>query len=142
MAKKIEINELYEGLLSQDRAKLARAITLIESKNPQHQMLAQKLLSKILPHTGKALRIGITGVPGAGKSTTNEALGIKLIKLGYKIAGLAVDPSSARSGGSILGDKTRMEQLSSNDNAFIRPSPSSGTLGGVAQKNPRNHANL
>ncbi len=134
MSQTIDIKSLYHGIINQDRAKLARAITLIESKNLKHQIHAQQLLSKALPHTGKALRIGITGVPGAGKSTLIENFGLNLIKQGHKVAILAVDPSSSISGGSLLGDKTRMEQLAAENNAFIRPSPSSGTLGGVAQK--------
>lgn len=113
---------------------LARAITLIESSHPDHQRQAQDLLLALLPHTGKAQRIGITGVPGVGKSTTIESLGLYLTKIGKRVAVLAVDPSSSRSGGSILGDKTRMQNLSVDPNAFIRPSPTSGTLGGVTKK--------
>jgi LAO/AO transport system kinase len=113
---------------------LARAITLIESKRTDHQAQARALLTALMPHTGKSQRIGITGVPGVGKSTTIEAFGELMIARGHRVAVLAVDPSSSRSGGSILGDKTRMSRLSTNPAAFIRPSPSSGTLGGVARK--------
>lgn len=117
-----------------DRASLARAITLIESTRPDHQKEAQALLTELLPKTGNSIRIGITGAPGVGKSTFIEALGLHVIGKGHKVAVLAIDPSSARTGGSILGDKTRMSQLSQNENAYIRPSPSSGTLGGVARR--------
>lgn len=116
------------------RRALAKSITLIESTNPQHQEQAQALLNRILPNTGKAKRIGISGTPGVGKSTFIEAFGLHLIAQGFRVAVLAVDPSSPLRGGSILGDKTRMERLSRAENAFIRPSPSSGALGGVAQK--------
>lgn len=117
-----------------DRLSLARAITLVESKRADHREEAQKLLEQILPFTGKSIRIGITGIPGVGKSTFIEAFGLHLIKQGKKVAVLAVDPSSPVAGGSILGDKTRMEELSRQENAFIRPSPSEGSLGGVAHK--------
>lgn len=130
----VNIAELAEGILAGDRGKLARAITLIESNAEHHFQAAQKLLHELLPHSGKAIRIGITGVPGAGKSTFIEAFGTFLCNLGLKVAVLAVDPSSSISGGSILGDKTRMEQLSRNPKAFIRPSPSAGKLGGVHRK--------
>ena len=116
------------------RANLGRAITLIESRRADHQAQARALLSEIMPRTGKAQRIGITGVPGAGKSTTIEALGCNLTAAGHRVAVLAVDPSSSRNGGSILGDKTRMERLAVDPAAYIRPSPSGGTLGGVARK--------
>jgi len=125
---------VIEALLSGNRAALAKAITLVESRRADHQAEARALLTALMPHTGKADRVGITGVPGVGKSTTIEALGLHLTRQGRKVAVLAVDPTSSRSGGSILGDKTRMAQLSVDANAFIRPSPSSGTLGGVARK--------
>ncbi len=113
---------------------LARAITLVESTKIDHQRLAQQVLQLVLPNTGDAIRLGITGVPGAGKSTTIDQLGLNLIDAGHKVAVLAVDPTSKRSGGSILGDKTRMNRLSQHRSAFIRPSPTSGTLGGVTKK--------
>lgn len=121
------------GVLAGDRAMLGRTITVIESRSPRHRQLAQDILHRLLPHTGRAHRIGITGVPGAGKSTFIEAFGGHLIRHGLKVAVLAVDPSSPVSGGSILGDKTRMAELSQEPNAFIRPSPSGGTLGGVTR---------
>jgi LAO/AO transport system kinase len=130
----IDIENLAERLRAGDRAALARAITLVESRKPEHQALARLLVQNLLPFTGKALRVGITGVPGVGKSTTIDTLGSNLVAAGHKIAVLAVDPSSSRTGGSILGDKTRMARLAAERNAFIRPSPSSGTLGGVAAK--------
>jgi LAO/AO transport system kinase len=123
-----------DHLLAGNRAALARAITLAESKRPDHRAAARDLLDAALPHTGKAVRVGITGVPGVGKSTTIDALGANLTAQGHKVAVLAVDPSSTRTGGSILGDKTRMARLAADPNAYIRPSPSSGTLGGVAAK--------
>ncbi|EQC46795.1 methylmalonyl Co-A mutase-associated GTPase MeaB [Bacteriovorax sp. Seq25_V] len=113
---------------------LSKAITLSESKKPEHQKQAQALIEELLPHTGNTIRIGISGTPGVGKSTFIESLGLHLTSLGKKVAVLAIDPSSPVSGGSILGDKTRMERLSQEPNAYIRPSPTSGTLGGVAQK--------
>jgi LAO/AO transport system kinase len=128
------IVELVDGVLSGNRGKLARAITLVESNAEQHFHKAQELLQKLLAHSGKAIRIGITGVPGAGKSTFIEAFGTYLCDLGLRVAVLAIDPSSSLSGGSILGDKTRMEQLSRNPRAFIRPSPTAGKLGGVHRK--------
>jgi len=124
---------LEGGLLAQRRA-IAKAITLLESTRADHRAQADALLTALLPHTGKAFRLGISGVPGVGKSTFIEALGLYLISQGHRVAVLAVDPSSSVSGGSILGDKTRMEHLSVNERAYIRPSPSSGTLGGVAEK--------
>jgi LAO/AO transport system kinase len=125
---------LIDGVLAGQRRSLAKAITLIESTRGDHQQRAQQVLTALLPSTGKAIRVGISGVPGAGKSTFIEALGVWLIERGHKLAVLAVDPSSSVSGGSILGDKTRMEQLCQREEAFIRPSPSSGSLGGVAEK--------
>jgi LAO/AO transport system kinase len=121
------------AVLDGSRAGIARAITLVESTRPDHRQLAQELLSELLPHTGKANRVGITGVPGVGKSTFIDAFGTMLTGLGHRVAVLAVDPSSSRTGGSILGDKTRMQHLATDPAAFVRPSPSSGTLGGVAR---------
>jgi len=126
--------DLADGVRAGSRRALAKAITLIESVRPDHQVRAAALLDHLLPHTGKSVRLGITGVPGVGKSTFIEALGLDLIAQGKRVAVLAVDPSSSVTGGSILGDKTRMEQLSMREEAFIRPSPSSGSLGGVAEK--------
>ena len=126
--------EFAQGILAGNRTILSKAITLIESSLPLHHQIAQEVISMCLPHAGKSVRIGITGVPGVGKSTFIEALGIQLTNSGHKLAVLAIDPSSTRSKGSILGDKTRMEALSVDPNAFIRPSPSSGSLGGVARK--------
>jgi LAO/AO transport system kinase len=126
--------DLARGIRAGDRATLARAITLIESKRADHRADAHRLVQDILPLAGKAVRLGMTGAPGAGKSTTIDALGSYLTERGHKVAVLAVDPSSSRSGGSILGDKTRMARLAVDANAFIRPSPASGTLGGVAAK--------
>lgn len=128
------VEDLAAGVLAGNRAKLSQAITLAESRRPADQSLAQELIAKILPQTGGARRIGLTGVPGAGKSTTIEALGAWLVEQGHKVAVLTIDPSSARSGGSILGDKTRMQNLSMLEDAYIRPSPSSGVLGGVARR--------
>jgi LAO/AO transport system kinase len=130
----LEINDYVKGVLENDRTILARTITLIESNSPAHNDTAQKVLKEILPRTGNSLRIGITGFPGAGKSSLIETLGLYLINRGHKVAVLAIDPSSTVTKGSILGDKTRMEKLSREKNCFIRPSPSSGTLGGVARK--------
>jgi LAO/AO transport system kinase len=129
-----EDRELVDGVIAGQRRALAKTITLIESTRHDHQERAAALLDALLPHTGKSLRIGLTGVPGVGKSTFIETFGLHLIAQGLKVAVLAIDPSSTRSGGSILGDKTRMERLSQQEAAFIRPSPSSGTLGGVAEK--------
>ncbi len=125
---------LAQGILAGDRAVVARAITLIESRRSEHQAAARQLVQTLLPQTGKAVRVGITGVPGVGKSTTIDALGSLLTSRGHKVAVLAVDPSSARTGGSILADKTRMARLANDPNAFVRPSPAGGTLGGVAAK--------
>ena len=127
-------SDLAAAIRAGDRATLARAITLIESKRADHRKAAHLLVQDLLPATGKAVRLGITGAPGAGKSTTIDALGTFLTGEGHKVAVLAVDPSSTRTGGSILGDKTRMARLAMDPNAFVRPSPTSGTLGGVAAK--------
>ena len=129
-----EPSSLAAGIRAGNRAQLARAITLIESKRADHRAQAHRLVQELLPATGKAVRLGITGAPGAGKSTTIDALGTYLTSKSHKVAVLAVDPSSSRTGGSILGDKTRMPRLAGDANAFIRPSPASGTLGGVAAK--------
>src|SRR5262245_51219557 len=128
------VNTLADAVRGGDRRALARAITLVESTKPAHQDEAQALLAELLPHTGKATRIGISGSPGVGKSTFIEAFGLYLVTEGHRVAVLAVDPSSPRSGGSILGDKTRMEELARNSSAYIRPSPTAGTLGGVARR--------
>lgn len=132
--KKLSVDDYVEGILSGNRVILSRAVTLIESINPAHQELAQEIILRCLPHAGNSVRIGITGVPGAGKSTFIEALGKHITNNDGKLAVLAIDPSSERTKGSILGDKTRMEELASDDNAYIRPSPSAGSLGGVARK--------
>jgi len=129
----VTLPSLAEALVRGDRRALAKAITLTESTRADHRAEADALLDALMPSTGRSLRLGISGVPGVGKSTFIEALGLHLIGLGHKVAVLAVDPSSTLSGGSILGDKTRMERLSVNDQAFIRPSPTSGALGGVAE---------
>jgi LAO/AO transport system kinase len=126
----LDVDKLVRG----DRATLARAITLIESKHPADRAAARRLIEAVLPRTGRAIRVGVTGVPGVGKSTLIDTLGSNLTADGLKVAVLAVDPSSTRTGGAILADKTRMARLAADDNAFIRPSPSSGTLGGVAAK--------
>src|SRR6056297_1214472 len=131
---KMKPDEYLEGILNDNRRILGQAITLIESSRPEDAELARTIIEKCLPYSGKSLRIGITGVPGVGKSTFIEALGNKILKSERKLAVLAVDPTSERTGGSILGDKTRMEKLSANENAFIRPSPSGDSLGGVARK--------
>lgn len=130
----LSVDDYVAGIRSGDRSMLARAITLVESTKPEHRLLAGAVLQELLPATGSALRLGITGVPGVGKSTTIDQLGINLIEAGHKVAVLAVDPTSKRTGGSILGDKTRMTRLAQSPAAFIRPSPTSGTLGGVARK--------
>src|SRR5258705_13513906 len=129
-----DLANLARGVRAGERGVLARRITLIESRRADHQAAARRLVQDLLPATGTAVRVGITGVPGVGKSTTIDALGTFLTDKGHKVAVLAVDPSSARSGGSILADKTRMARLGGDPNAFVRPSPSSGTLGGVAAK--------
>src|SRR5580693_954711 len=129
-----DVAKLAEGIRAGERSVLARAITLIESKRADHQRAARRLVQELLPHTGQAIRVGITGMPGVGKSTTIDALGLYLTNQGHRVAVLTVDPSSSRSGGSILGDKTRMPRLAADPKAYIRPSPASGTLGGVAAK--------
>ncbi|SMO66123.1 methylmalonyl-CoA mutase metallochaperone MeaB [Saccharicrinis carchari] len=128
------IDAFFEGIRKGDITLLSQAVTLVESSLPEHQRIAQQIIERCLPYSGKSIRLGITGVPGAGKSTTIEALGMHIIRQGGKLAVLAIDPSSERSKGSILGDKTRMEELSAEKNAYIRPSPSAGSLGGVARK--------
>ncbi|MGY1594164.1 methylmalonyl Co-A mutase-associated GTPase MeaB [Geodermatophilus sp. SYSU D00708] len=132
-ARAVDVPALVEGVLAGNRRAVARAITLVESQRADHRDSAQELLVELLPHTGSARRVGISGVPGVGKSTFIDSLGVTLTAAGSRVAVLAVDPSSARSGGSILGDKTRMARLSVDPAAFIRPSPTSGTLGGVAE---------
>lgn len=127
------VKALAEAVRSGDRTQLSRAITLLESTRPDQRERAQQLLLELLPSSGQSLHVGITGVPGSGKSTTIEALGMLLIEQGHRVAVLAVDPSSTRSGGSILGDKTRMARLAVHPDAYVRPSPTSGTLGGVAK---------
>src|SRR6202453_2410531 len=122
-----------DAVLAGSRPAIARAITLVESSRADHRALAQHVLTRLLPHAGQARRIGVTGVPGVGKSTFIDRLGGQLLDQGHRVAVLAVDPSSSRSGGSILGDKTRMTRLSTDPNSFVRPSPTSGTLGGVAR---------
>ena len=131
--KQTSLNEYVKGILSGNVSLLSGAITLIESNNQKHRELAEQIIEKCLPHSGKSIRIGITGVPGVGKSTFIESFGTFLTSQDKKVAVLAIDPSSQKSGGSILGDKTRMEDLSTNKNAFVRPSPSKGSLGGVAR---------
>ena len=133
MPRAVDVGEYAKGVLAGNRGTLARAITLIESTRADHRTAAQELLVELLPHAGGAHRVGITGVPGVGKSTFIDALGTKLTAAGHRVAVLAVDPSSTRTGGSILGDKTRMSRLAVHPDAYIRPSPTSGTLGGVAK---------
>ncbi|WNV90679.1 methylmalonyl Co-A mutase-associated GTPase MeaB [Umezawaea sp. Da 62-37] len=133
MPRPVDVGEYAKGVLAGNRGTLARAITLVESTRADHRALAQELLVELLPHAGGAHRVGVTGVPGVGKSTFIDALGTKLTGEGHRVAVLAVDPSSTRTGGSILGDKTRMARLAVDPAAYIRPSPTSGTLGGVAQ---------
>ena len=132
--KTLTPDEYVEGIVQGNRTVLSQAITMVESSLPEHERLAQEIVERCIPRSGKSIRIGITGVPGSGKSTFVEALGGYLTAKGHHLAVLAIDPSSERSKGSILGDKTRMEELSADKNAFIRPSPSSGSLGGVARK--------
>ncbi|PLX23383.1 MAG: methylmalonyl Co-A mutase-associated GTPase MeaB [Salinivirgaceae bacterium] len=132
--KELTLDEYYDGIVNGNRSILSRAITLVESALPSHQEMAQQIIEKCIPLSGNSMRIGITGVPGVGKSTFIESLGSEITSRGHKLAVLAIDPSSERSKGSILVDKTRMETLSSNPDAFIRPSPSAGSLGGVARK--------
>ena len=129
---KFSTEELIEGIQSGNKRLIAKAITLVESKKAEHRIQAEELLKRIMPFTGKSVRVGVTGVPGAGKSTFIESFGRLAIAQGKKVAVLAIDPSSSINKGSILGDKTRMEELAKEENAFIRPSPSSGFLGGVA----------
>ncbi|MFD3917155.1 methylmalonyl Co-A mutase-associated GTPase MeaB [Streptomyces sp. NPDC058603] len=133
MPPRIDIDSYAKGVLDGSRSYIARAVTLVESTRPDHRRLAQELLTELLPYSGKARRIGISGVPGVGKSTFIDAMGTLLTGLGHRVAVLAVDPSSSRTGGSILGDKTRMERLAVDPAAFVRPSPTAGTLGGVAK---------
>lgn len=132
--RKLGVEDYVNGILAGDRAILARAITLVESNSPAHADVAQGVVTALLPHAGNSIRVGITGVPGVGKSTFIEAFGFHLCEKGHKVAVLAVDPSSSVTGGSILGDKTRMERLSRHPGAFIRPSPAAGNLGGVTRK--------
>ena len=132
--RELSIDDYVDGVLNFDRTVFARAITLVESNRRDHMAKAQEVLNRILPHTGKATRVGITGVPGVGKSTFIEALGMRLLEQGNRLAVLAIDPSSSLKGGSILGDKTRMTELGRRDEAFIRPSPTRGSLGGVHRK--------
>lgn len=127
------VDEYVSGVLDGDRAILARTITLLESRNPAHRRVASKVIDHLLPHSGSAVRVGITGVPGVGKSTFIDQMGVNLVEQGHRVAVLAVDPTSSRSGGSILGDKTRMARLAVEPNAFIRPSPAGVTLGGVTR---------
>ncbi len=134
MKNTFNITQFTEGILSSNISYISKAITLVESTKPEHQEQAQQIINAIITHSGHSFRLGITGVPGVGKSTFIESFGLEVIERGHKLAVLAIDPSSQLSKGSILGDKTRMEQLSVHPNAFIRPSPSSGSLGGVARK--------
>lgn len=132
--RELSVNDYVEGIVKGNVSMLSRAVTLVESINPDHQSIAQEVLEKCLPYSGKSVRIGISGVPGAGKSTSIDSFGMHVLEKGGKLAVLAIDPSSERSKGSILGDKTRMEALSAHPRSFIRPSPSAGSLGGVARK--------
>jgi LAO/AO transport system kinase len=132
--RELTVDEYFAGVRAGDVAVLARALTLIESSSPRHQPLAEQLLTRLLPHAGRAVRVGVTGVPGVGKSTFIEAVGLRLTRRGRRVAVLAVDPSSGVTGGSILGDKTRMPRLAAEPAAYIRPSPAAGTPGGVARR--------
>ncbi len=132
--KQLTVEDYVTGVLDGNVTILSRAVTMVESSRPEHQQVAQQIIEKCLPYSGKSIRLGITGVPGAGKSTFIESMGMHIIRNGGKLAVLAIDPSSERTKGSILGDKTRMEKLSGEQNAYIRPSPSAGSLGGVARK--------
>ena len=133
--RRLSVNDYVEGIVKGNVPVLGQAVTLVESTNPDHQQVAQEVIEKCLPYSGNSVRIGISGVPGAGKSTSIDEFGIHVLKeKGGKLAVLAIDPSSERSKGSILGDKTRMEKLSTHPDSFIRPSPSAGSLGGVARK--------
>lgn len=132
--REYSVGEFVEGIVKGDVTVLSQAVTLVESVKPEHQVIAQEVIEKCLPHSGKSMRIGISGVPGAGKSTSIDVFGLHVLEKGGKLAVLAIDPSSERSKGSILGDKTRMEKLSVHPDSFIRPSPSAGSLGGVARK--------
>ena len=132
--RELSVSDYVEGILKGDITILSRAVTLVESVRPEHQSLAQEVIEKCLPYSGSSVRIGISGVPGAGKSTSIDVFGLHVLEQGGRLAVLAIDPSSERSKGSILGDKTRMEKLSVHPNSFIRPSPSAGSLGGVARK--------
>ncbi len=134
----LSVDEYYRGVRAGEIAVVARALTLVESSNPEHQLLAEQLLTRLMPFTGGSIRVGITGAPGAGKSTFIEALGLQLTGDGQRVAVLAIDPSSDITGGSILGDKTRMPRLAIEPNAYIRPSPASGTLGGAARRTREN----
>ena len=132
--RKLTTDEYVEGILNRNITILSQAITLVESNNPDHYAQAQEIIERCLPYAGNSVRIGITGVPGAGKSTFIEAVGNMITAMHHRLAVLAIDPSSERSGGSILGDKTRMESICNNPDVFVRPSPSAGSLGGVARK--------
>ena len=132
--KEYSVAEFVEGIVNGNVTVLSQAVTMVESLKPEHQAIAQEVIEKCLPYSGKSVRIGISGVPGAGKSTSIDVFGLHVLEQGGKLAVLAIDPSSERTKGSILGDKTRMEKLSVHPKAFIRPSPSAGSLGGVARK--------
>lgn len=134
LRRQLTVDDYFSGVRSANVAVLARALTLVESTHPLHERMAEELLTRLLPYTGRAMRVGISGAPGSGKSTFIESLGLYLLRLGKRVAVLAVDPSSGISGGSIMGDKTRMAGLSAEATAYIRPSPTAGTLGGVARK--------